>query len=127
MPEMNSTKTLNTVFIKQGSALQFIDVNTIIYLERRQGSTFIYTTKGVYKTREKLKSLRLRLDQRRFFQTHKSFVVNLNRIEKVEPWGDRSYRISFPNTSSVAYMSRGRSVMFFRLLKGHEENIGGDI
>lgn len=108
-------------YVQQNRRFIFIDMNSIYYLERRDGNTVIYAGKKTIKTKENLRALTMRLNNKIFLQVHRSYVVNVNKIEKIEPWGDRIYLISFSEKIPDAYMSRKGANIFFRQLRMYQQ------
>lgn len=43
---------------------------------------------------------------RDFFRCHKSFVVNISKIERISPVGDRLYEVSFHKVEGKVTMGR---------------------
>lgn len=102
-------------FFKQEKKIIFLNPDDIVFLERKGNYSLIYTKdKKITKTRENLRTLKSRLNHKNFYQSHRSYIVNLKYIERIEPWGNRTYLISFYNTLTVAYMSRGFASFFFQ-------------
>lgn len=83
----------------------FIQLNSIIYVEKEQRKAVFHTENGLYLTAEGLSAIGQRLDAR-FFRCHKGFIVNTTKINKVTPIADRLYEISFHNYSGRAPMGR---------------------
>lgn len=104
------------IYIKQKNQLLFLNTGQIISIERKENITYVYTINKVIKTRENLKSLYNRLEEYYFFQPHRNCIVNLQYVERVEPWGDRAYLLSLSHNAPDAYLSRGRALNFFRII-----------
>lgn len=51
-----------------------------------QKKTAVHTTKGIYEINSTLKEFEESLDFNKFFRTHKSFIVNLDRVTEIVPW-----------------------------------------
>ena len=79
---------------KQGRDIIFVNLPQVLFLEKVQRRTLIHTTHGIYMTTESLRVLTQRLPHW-FFRCHKSYVVNINHIERVYPLAERLYAISF--------------------------------
>jgi DNA-binding LytR/AlgR family response regulator len=63
--------------------------------ENRQ--TMLHTTKGNFYTKMALKELEEILKKHRFLRTHKSYLVNLNRVNEVIPWFNNTYVLVLEN------------------------------
>lgn len=56
-----------------------------------KGRTVVCSTKGSFVTKLALKDIQGKLSSAEFIRTHKSYVVNLNRINEVLPWFNNTY------------------------------------
>ncbi len=73
----------NLTFHQQGRVIS-VNVKRIIYLESSNHSSVIYTDTASYTVYEKLSDLLERLPDT-FVQCHKSYVVNLRWVQRLEP------------------------------------------
>ena len=71
---------------------------TVLYCENDQR----------YVTAESLSDLDERLPDDMFFRTHKSYIVNLNRIQSITPYGRWTYVIKLQGTSHDALITHER-------------------
>jgi len=94
--------------IKVGRETIILDTDEIILIEKQKGikKVAIYTNKDFYNTNISLDSLEYKLGKSGFVRTHKSFLVNINKIKKILPWGDKSYLAKLEGTSKDIFISR---------------------
>ncbi|MDA8211172.1 MAG: LytTR family DNA-binding domain-containing protein [Clostridia bacterium] len=104
------------IFIKTGTALTFIDVDSIVMIEREKNKTVIYCKDNRYETYDTLNSLEEKLKFPEFFRSHRSFIVNLRYITQITPIGNRTYEVLFQQTSNSALLSRAKADKIFSLL-----------
>ena len=71
-------------FIKCESKYEKIFFDDILYIEGMQNYVRIYTTKGKYMTLLNLKDIEQNLQNGSFIRVHKSFIVNITRIDCIE-------------------------------------------
>jgi DNA-binding LytR/AlgR family response regulator len=57
------------------------------------------------------------LDPARFFRCHKSFIINVSRVEKVSPYADRAYEVTFCNYPAKATMRREKFEEFCLMIQ----------
>ncbi|WP_066635351.1 LytR/AlgR family response regulator transcription factor [Desulfolucanica intricata] len=112
----NILTSRDKIFIKTGSSVTFIDVDSIIMIERKNNKSIILTQDNKYETTENLMSLKNKLDFPQFFQSHKSFIVNLKHISQINPIGNRAYEIRFQQSPNTALISRLNAKTIFSLL-----------
>lgn len=56
----------------------------ILYIEANSSSSLIYTRDCEYRSEQSLKAWSNLLDKRFFFQSHRSYIVNMSKIENVQ-------------------------------------------
>lgn len=82
---------LKKLMVRNKEGINLVDMYEIILIQREDRSTVIYTNNEHYATSESLSSLEKRLDDRLFFRCHKSYIINLNAISKIYPYGRWTY------------------------------------
>lgn len=93
------------LLIKGKDQLIFVDKKDIIFVERIGGNTLITTADEVYRTSASLGSIEEKLDEKEFMRCHKSYIINLSMISKIEVYGRWTYTVSLKNTDSTALMT----------------------
>jgi len=71
-------------FIRCGSKYEKLFFDEVLYLESMQNYVTIFTTKGKYITQTNLKNLEDYFDKSAFIRVHKSYMVAIRQIEKIE-------------------------------------------
>jgi two-component system LytT family response regulator len=71
-------------FIKCENKYEKIFFNDILYIEGMQNYVRIYTEKGKYLTLLNLKDIETNLDKNSFIRVHKSYIVNITKIDSIE-------------------------------------------
>ena len=93
------------LLIKGKDQLIFVDKRDIVLVERIEGNTLIITADEVYRTSASLGSIEEKLDEKEFMRCHKSYIINLSMISKIEVYGRWTYTVSLKNTDSTALMT----------------------
>jgi len=93
------------LLIKGKDQTYLLDVDEILFIERTDGSTNIVTAKEQYKTSISLSDVEAKLDADRFMRCHKSYIVNLSRITRIEPYGRWTYVVKFRDCGLSALMT----------------------
>ena len=73
-----------TIRIKSGTDKFNIKINDILYVEGAQNYIFIHTIEKKIMTLMRMKDLEKMLPDESFCRVHKSFIVALNKIDKIE-------------------------------------------
>lgn len=71
-------------FIKCSNKFEKILFSDVLYVEAMQNYVIIYTQKGKYITLLLLKDLEQNLHGKNFIRVHKSFIVSINKIDRIE-------------------------------------------
>ncbi len=75
---------------REGSA--FIDLSDLLLIQREDRSTVLYTKNGErFSISDSLSDLEERLPADVFFRSHKSYIINLNHIKDITPYGRWTY------------------------------------
>lgn len=97
-----------------GSAVRLIDVDTVLYFQSDSKYTRVVTREGESLVKRTLKELMADLDPERFWQVHRSTLVNVREIETVtaDELGHREIRLkNHPDrlevSRSFAHLFRG--------------------
>ena len=102
-------RTGGRLMLRGKEGIQFIDLNTLLIVQREDRMTVLYCDGDQrYETAESLSDLDLRLPDDMFFRTHKSYIVNLNRIRAVTPYGRWTYVIQLEGTRQDALITHER-------------------
>ena len=89
--------------------VSFLSFDDIVLIQREERSTVLYTADGSrYVTGDSLGDMEERLPAELFFRCHKSYIVNLNRIESITPYGRWTYVIKLQGTSHDALITHER-------------------
>lgn len=90
--------------IKSQGSILFLPLDDILFIEKESRKTVIHTSNERYETTETLSEIESRLDDY-FFKTHRSYIVNLKKIVKIEPAGE-TYLAHFLDSHKIAYISK---------------------
>jgi two-component system, LytTR family, response regulator len=90
--------------IKSQSSILFLPLKDILFIEKENRKTVIHTSNERYETTETLSEIESKLDDY-FFKTHRSYIVNLKKIVKIEPAGE-TYLAHFLDSHKIAYISK---------------------
>ena len=81
-------------------------MSDILLVQRENRSTVIYTMGGGrYETSDSLGETESRLDPNVFFRCHKSYIINLNQIDSITPYGRWTYVVRLHGTKQDALIT----------------------
>lgn len=93
------------LLVKGKESMSFIHIPDIILIQRENNSTVIYTEKDAYVTSASMSELEKKLDPEQFMRSHKSYIINLSRIRKIEPYGRWTYVVHFQGRKEDALLT----------------------
>ena len=85
--------------------MTFIDKKDIILVERLDGETIITTKDGEFHTSVSLGSIEEKLEPKEFMRCHKSYIINLSMITRIEVYGRWTYTVKLKGTNATALMT----------------------
>jgi two-component system LytT family response regulator len=96
---------LDKLLVKGKESMSFVDIKDIILVQRENGSTVIYTKQDSFTTSASLGDIETKLDGEQFMRSHKSYLINVSQIKKIEPYGRWTYTVAFKDISQDALMT----------------------
>ena len=93
------------LLIRGKEEINLIDIKDIIMIERIDGVSRIVTKDEKYLTSQSLSSLEERLDATRFMRCHKSYIIRVDAIKKLEVYGRWTYTVHLKDTDETALMT----------------------
>lgn len=99
-------KGLDKLLVKGRESMSFVDIKDIILVQREEGSTVIYTAKDSFTTSAGLGEIEEKLDPEQFMRSHKSYIINVSQIRKIEPYGRWTYIVTFKDLKQDALITQ---------------------
>ena len=96
---------LDKLLVKGKESMSFIDIKEIILIQRENSSTVIYTKQDCYTTSVSLADIETKLDPDQFMRSHKSYLINISQIKKIEPYGRWTYIVTFKDLNKDALIT----------------------
>ncbi len=107
--ENRQTSTVITpkkLMIKNKEGICVVDMEEIVLIQREDRMTVIYTPHDRYTTSDGLSEIEEKLDDGMFFRCHKSYIININYISRIFPYGRWTYIVKLKGTDKDALMTR---------------------
>lgn len=93
------------LMIKGKEQVTLVDKKDIILVERSDSATNIVTSEGTFKTSAALSGIEEKLNNEEFMRCHKSYIINISRITRIEPYGRWTYVVKLKGTENTALMT----------------------
>jgi len=94
-----------------------IDFEKIVMLTAEDKFSRIFTENGSYCYRKSLGDLESMVQGESLFKCHRSYTVNLNYLESVDPWFNNSYRLKLKHIADYIPVSRSKVADLKLILK----------
>lgn len=92
------------LLIKGKEQMLFVDKKDIVMIERSDSATNIMTRDETYRSSVSLGDLESKLGSD-FMRSHKSYIINVSMISKIEPYGRWTYIVKFKGFSETALIT----------------------
>jgi two-component system LytT family response regulator len=86
--------------------MRVVPVSDLCYIEVREREVHIYTKEESFVLVSSISNFQKKLDPRKFFRCHRSFVVNLDKIEEIIPWFNHTYHLKLKDIATPIPVSR---------------------
>jgi len=79
------------IVVKDGSEIKIIPIQTVQYIEAYDDYVKIYTEKGYTLKKQTMTHFESALPQQQFMRIHRSFILNIQELAKIESFEKNSY------------------------------------
>ncbi len=109
IPPIKTPPNPARLMLRHREGVSFIDLDHLLLVQREDRSTVLYTQDDQrYVTSDTMSELAARLPETTFFRTHKSYIVNLNHIDSIMPYGRWTYIVRLRGTTRDALITTER-------------------
>ncbi|MCR5476719.1 MAG: LytTR family DNA-binding domain-containing protein [Lachnospiraceae bacterium] len=91
--------------IRGKEEINLIDTKDIIMVERTDGICRIVTGDEAFLTSASLSSIQDKLDPDKFMRCHKSYIIRVEAVKKLEVYGRWTYTVTLKDTDETALMT----------------------
>ncbi|MEN6315191.1 MAG: LytTR family DNA-binding domain-containing protein [Clostridiaceae bacterium] len=117
----NPARAPEKLIIRNKEGISLVDMDEIILIQREDRSTVIYTSQERFTTSEGLSELEEKLDSDSFFRCHKSYIINLNAISRIYPYGRWTYIVKLKGTDRDALLTHDKYEELEKLFAGDHQ------
>ena len=98
---------IERVVVKSNHKIHVIPVDKIRYLEAQDDYVMIYTPEGKHLKQATMKYFEQHLNPKDFMRVHRSYIIRLDQVERLEPYGKDSYIAKLKEGPSVKISKSG--------------------
>ena len=100
-------ESASRVVLKVKNEIKIIPVNEIKYLEANDDYVNIYTKEGKFLKNKTLSFYEKSLESSQFVRVHRSYLVNISEITKIEPYEKEGYLLKLRGGESIPVSKSG--------------------
>jgi two-component system LytT family response regulator len=102
----SDTQRIDRLVVKSGGRVFFLRTDEIDWIEAAGNYVRLHLAGESHLFRETMNALEARLDPQRFVRIHRSRIVNIERIQELQPWFNGEYAVILRNGTKLT-LSRG--------------------
>ncbi len=114
-PIKDNTK-INKVTVTSDEKMYVISIDDIYYIEAGEKESIVHTKDNFYSSKIKISQWEEMLPKSKFYRTHRSYMVNLDKITEVEPWFNGTYVLKIQSLKFKIPVSRNNIKEFKEML-----------
>ena len=99
--------------VRDHDRIRFVAAEDVDWIEADDNYVVLHVGERRHRLRMTLQALAAELDPKRFFQIHRSAVVNLDRVREIQPWFGGDY-IAILHSGKQLRVSRTRAPLLLR-------------
>ncbi len=97
------------IVVKNGSDIRIVPMADVMYIEAYDDYVKIFTKDTYFLKKKTMKYYEQVLDSSQFFRTHRSFIINLQELTKIEPLEKNTYVVLLKNGKRIPLSRTGYS------------------
>jgi two-component system LytT family response regulator len=105
----NNSKPLSRILIRDGVNVTILDPKDVIFVEASDDYVKFHTSQRYWLKSDRMSNLEQTLDTRIFCRIHRSYIININFITKIEPYSKDSRIVRLSNGKSLPVSRNGYS------------------
>jgi two-component system LytT family response regulator len=97
----------NRIVVKNGTDIRIVPVSDVIYMEAYDDYIKIFTKETYFLKKKTMGYYEQVLDNTKFFRTHRSYIINLNELTRIEPLEKNTYLVLLKNGKKIPLSRSG--------------------
>lgn len=102
---------LDRIVVKSGSKISIVPVDTIFYINAEDDYVMLYTSSGRFLKQSTMNYLETHLDSSVFARIHRSTIINLTCIDKLERYEKETYMVILKNGDKLKTSKSGAKLL----------------
>jgi two-component system, LytTR family, response regulator len=101
------TEFIERIVVKSNNKIHVIPISKIKYLEAQDDYVMIYTEDGKHLKQATMKYFEQHLDPNVFLRIHRSYIIRMDQVDQLEPYGKDSYIAKLKDNTKVKISKSG--------------------
>jgi two-component system, LytTR family, response regulator len=118
--ERTAAERPERIVVRDGTRVHIIPLDKLDYVEAQDDYVAFHSAGKSYLKQQSIASVEAALDARRFVRIHRSSIVNLERVARIEPYGKES-RIAILTEGTRLPVSRSGYARLLEAMEGPKE------
>lgn len=89
------------IVVKDGGTIHIIPTSTVLYIEAYDDYVKIYTAEKYYLKKKTLTYYEQSLDGKDFLRIHRSYIINVNFLTRIDSYEKNSYQATLTNQAKI--------------------------
>ncbi len=113
---LENENSVSSVSLWKNEKLMVINTKDIYYCEAKERETYVFTKDDEYIVKCSITEFEKNLPINIFFKTHRSYIVNINKINEIIPWFNNTYKLKLKHKKCDIPVSRSKIKNFRKLM-----------
>ena len=93
-----------------------VSINDISYCKASERETLVYVETKEYVTHMSISNFYDKLENEKFFKSHRSYIINVDKIKEIIPWFNNTYNLKLENVDELIPVSRSNIEQFRQIM-----------
>ncbi|MCH1924830.1 LytTR family DNA-binding domain-containing protein [Shewanella sp. C32] len=116
-PKAPTSSSNPKVNLTKGERIFVTDVSAIYYVAADEKLTHVYTKDDEFVLNMTISEFIDKLPEEQFFRSHRSYCINLNKVQEIIPWYNSTYLVKLFDVDTQIPVSRSRIKAFRELMQ----------
>lgn len=107
VPETEGLEKLERIVVKTGQKLNVIAISEIVYFQAEGDYVRIFTDTNKFLKEDTIKYFQTHLPENQFVRVHRSYLVNVSKILRIELYGKQNQQLTLSNGDKLKISASG--------------------
>ncbi|AYE33513.1 LytR/AlgR family response regulator transcription factor [Clostridium septicum] len=114
--KLNNDRKSDKLSVMRNGKIYVVNTKDICYLEASGRTVKVCVNGEEYLSKHKISEIESKLSNKEFYKSHRSYIVNLGKVEEIKPWFNGTYVLKIKDIEKEVPVSRNKVKDFKRIL-----------